>query len=59
LEGKGGEGFGGLIFLHDTKLPSFGGTQKLHWRRVLGGCWRVYMNSSNLFYVIIFLKLKI
>jgi len=27
----------GLIFLHKTKSSSFGGTQKLHWRRVLGG----------------------
>jgi len=39
LEGKGREGFGGLIFLHNTitKLSSFEGTQKLYWRRGLGG----------------------
>jgi len=32
----GGEGFGGLIFLHNTKLSSFEGTQK-NKRRVLRG----------------------
>jgi len=49
----GGEGFRGLTFLHNTKPSSFGGTKKLYWRRV-------YMNSSNLIYVVIlFLKLKI
>jgi len=33
----GDEGFGGLTFLHNTKLSSFGGTKKLYWGRVLGG----------------------
>jgi len=48
--------FGGSTFLHNTKPLSF-------WE--LKNCigeefWKVYMNSSNLFYVdIIFLKLKI
>jgi len=59
----GGEDFGGLTFLHNTKPSSFEGTKKLYWRRVLGGLggsWGVYMNSSNLIYVVIlFLKLKI
>jgi len=32
---RGGEDFGGLIFLHYTKPSSFGGTKKLYWRRVL------------------------
>jgi len=34
---RGGEGgtLGGLTFLHNTKLSSFGGTKKLYWR-VLG-----------------------
>jgi len=46
-----GMALGGLIFLHNTKPSSFGGTKKLYWRRV-------YMNSSNLIYVvIIFLKI--
>jgi len=55
-----GEDFGGLTFLHNTKPSSFEGTKKLYWRRVFGGFWRVYMNSSNLIYVVIlFLKLKI
>jgi hypothetical protein len=26
-----------LTFLHNTKPSVFGGTKKLHWRRVLGG----------------------
>ena len=47
--------FWGFIFIHNTKSSSFGVTQKLYW-----GFWRVYMNSSNLIYiVIVFLKLKI
>jgi len=32
-----GEGFGGLTFLHNTKLSSFGGTKKLYWRSFLRG----------------------
>jgi len=31
----GREGFGGFVFLHNIKSSSFGGTQKLYWRRVL------------------------
>jgi len=30
----------GFIFLHNTKLYSFGGTPKLYKRRVLRGFWR-------------------
>jgi len=37
LEGEGGEGFEGLIFLHNTKSFSFGRTKKLYWRRVSRG----------------------
>jgi len=33
----GGEGFGGLTFLHNTKPSSFGGTIKLYWREGFGG----------------------
>ena len=56
IEENGRGGLGGLTFLHNTKLSSFGGTKKLYWMRV----WRVYMNSSNLIYVVIlFLKLKL
>jgi len=33
----GGEGFGGFGFLHNTKSPKCGGTQKLHQRRILEG----------------------
>jgi len=52
----GGEGFGRLTFLHNTKPSSFGELKNC----IGGGFWRVYMNSSNLIYVnIIFLKLKI
>jgi len=55
-----GEGFGGLTFLHNTKPSSFGGTKKFVLDEGFGGFWRVYMNSSNLTYVVIlFLKLKI
>jgi len=57
-----GEDFGGLFFfiiqnhLHLGQLKNcIGG-----WFFFGGGVWRVYMNSSNLIYVvIIFLKLKI
>jgi len=56
----GGEGFRGLTFLHDIKPSSFGGIKKLYCRRVLGGFLRIYMNSSNLLYIVIlFIKLKI
>jgi len=37
VEENGRGGLWGLIFLHNTKLSSFGETQKLYWRRVLGG----------------------
>jgi len=32
----GGESFGELIFLHNTKVSSFGGIQKLYWRKIFG-----------------------
>jgi len=35
IEILGGKGFGGFIFLHNTKSFSFGGTKKLYWRSVL------------------------
>jgi len=54
----GGEGFEGLTFLHNIKLSSFG-----ELKNCIGGgfgLWRVYMNFSNLIYVVLlFLKLKI
>jgi hypothetical protein len=37
VERMRGEGFGGLIFLHNTKFFSFEGIKKLYWGRVLGG----------------------
>jgi hypothetical protein len=51
-----GEVFVGLIFLHNTKLSSYGELKNcIEWEFL-----RVYMNSSNLIdFVIIFLKLKI
>jgi hypothetical protein len=36
LTSLGGNEFGGLIFLPNTKTPQFGGTQKLYWM----GVWR-------------------
>jgi hypothetical protein len=30
IEKLGGKGFEGLFFLHNTKTPQFGGTQKLY-----------------------------
>jgi len=38
----GGEGFEGLIFLHNTKPSSFGGTTKLYWMRVLEGLYEFF-----------------
>ena len=52
-----GKDFGVHFFSHNTKSSSFGRTQKLYWMR-FWGFWKVYINSSNLIYVvIIFLKL--
>jgi len=75
LEGKGGEGFGkkgrstwkkymvlrekgfGCSFFFIIQNPAHLGELK---NCIRGGFWKVYMNSSNLIYiVIIFLKLKI
>jgi len=42
LRKMGGEGFGGLIFLYNAKLSSFGGTQKLYWRGVLEGLYEFF-----------------
>jgi len=44
-----GEGF----FSHSTKSPSFGGIQKLDWRRISRG-----LHELIIYIVIIFLKLK-
>jgi len=50
------EGFGGLFFLHNTKLSSFEEPKSC----IGGGFQRVYMNLLNLIYVLkIFLILKI
>jgi len=38
----GGESFGGFIFLHNTKFSSFGGTQKLYWKRVLESLYELF-----------------
>jgi len=60
IEEFGMKGFGGLIFLQNIKLSSFEGTKKLYVvEEGFGGFERVYVNFSNLIYVIIFLKLKI
>jgi len=54
-----GKSFGRLIFLHNTKLFSFGELKNCIGGMFLG-FWKVYMNFLNLIYiVIIFLKLKI
>ena len=40
-----------IIFLHNAKSSSFGGTQKLYWRRVLGGLhefFKFYLCSYNI-----------
>jgi len=56
IEKNGREGFGGLTFLNNTKLSSFGNS-KIVSKGDFGG---FYINSSNLIYfIIIFLKLKI
>jgi len=56
IEESGMGGLWGLTFLHNTKLSSFEELKNC----IEGEFWRVYMNSSNLIYiVIIFLKLKI
>jgi hypothetical protein len=40
VEKFGRKEFGGLIFLHNTKTPQFGGTKKLYWMRVWRGFGR-------------------
>jgi len=53
-------GFGGLIFLQNIKLSSFEEIKKIIFEEGFRGFGRVYINSSNLiFIVIIFLKLNI
>jgi len=42
-------GFWGLTFLHNTKSSSFGELKNC----IGGGFWMVYINSSNLIYVVI------
>jgi len=37
IDDIGRRALGGLIFLQNIKLSSFGGTKELYWRRVLGG----------------------
>jgi len=41
------KGFGGLIFFI-IQNPLILGTKKFHWRRNLGGFWRVKVSFSNL-----------
>jgi len=51
-----GEGFGDSFFFIIQNLPHLGELKNC----IVWGFWRIYMNSSNLIYVvIIFLKLKI
>jgi len=61
LEEKGGEGFGKKKGANGRNRGQL--EPKGFWRNsnyIRGGFWGVYMNSSNLIYVvIIFLKLKI